>query len=132
MNQVKDPAGHIKLSVANFATSAVFYTGLFEHLGYNQISSKARSAAWVSSVGFGIWVAQAEIIDYPYKHSAPGLHHLCLKVESPQKVDEIHEFLLNQNAHIFNPPTPYPQYTDTYYAIFFADPDGIKLEVAYY
>ncbi len=31
-----------------------------------------------------------------------------------------------------SPPQAYPQYTLDYYAVFFSDPDGIELEVAYY
>src|SRR3989344_7457874 len=131
-SEAKDPLGHIKLAVGEFAKSSGFYKGLFEQLGYKQISDKESSAGWVSSAGLGIWVAQAEVSDYPYRHSAPGLHHLCLKAESPERVDNIHDFLVEEDSHIFSPPRHYPEYTNIYYAVFFADPDGIKLEVAYY
>ena len=33
---------------------------------------------------------------------------------------------------VFDEPKAYPEYTPKYYAVFFADPDGIKIEIAYY
>ena len=32
---------------------------------------------------------------------------------------------------IFDAPAEYPEYCRRYYAVFFADPDGIKLEYVY-
>ena len=34
-------------------------------------------------------------------------------------------------ATVLDPPAEYPQYGPGYYAVFFADPDGIKLECVY-
>ncbi len=130
--EVKDPAGHLKLSVANFAVSVTFYRGLFGELGYAQVSDKVSSAGWVTPTGFGIWIAQAEVADPTHIHGAPGFHHLCLKVEAPELVDTVYDFLIQQQTTILNPPLHHPEYTADYYAVFFADPDGMKLEVAYY
>ena len=128
----RDPRGHIKLAVADFKTSYPFYSDIFEGLSYKQVSDKNDRAAWVSPDGYGVTIAQADISDYPYKFSAPGLHHLCLKADSTEIVDRIYKFILEKDAHVFDAPQKYPNYTDKYYAVFFADPDGIKLEVAYY
>ncbi|MBI4101265.1 VOC family protein [Candidatus Microgenomates bacterium] len=131
-HEVKDPLGHVKLAVSDFALSFDFYKSLFSKLGYAQVSHKLASAGWVTPEGFGIWIAQAENDIPPLEHGAPGFHHLCMKAQSPQDVDELHTQLLETEIHIFNPPQNYPQYTENYYAVFFADPDGMKLEVAYY
>ena len=34
-------------------------------------------------------------------------------------------------ARVLDPPAEYPAYAPGYYAVFFGDPDGIKLEVAH-
>ena len=34
-------------------------------------------------------------------------------------------------ATILDPPAEYPDYGKGYYAVFFADPDGMKLEYAF-
>lgn len=36
------------------------------------------------------------------------------------------------NITVFDAPAAYPQYTPNYYAVFFVDPDGMKLEYGYY
>ena len=128
-----DPLGHIKIAVSDYAgESRGFYQALFGELGYEQVDDGEDGAGWQTPEGLGIWVSQAEVAEPKYVHGAPGLHHFCLKASSPKRVDKIHQFLVAQGVHIFNTPQAYPQYTPDYYAVFFADPDGIKLEVAYY
>src|SRR3989338_7547828 len=100
-----DPCGHTKLAVSDYKKSYTFYADIFKELGYKQVSNKDDRAGWASPEGYAVLIAQAKITNYQYKFDTPGFHHLCLK---------------------------YPEYTDKYYAVYFADPDGIKLEVAYY
>ncbi len=130
-NSSKDPLGHIKLSVSDFNKSKLFYAKLFKKLNFIQVSDKEKSAAWATLEGFGIWIAQANILEPKHKFSAPGFHHLCVKARSEKEVDAIYEMIKNE-THIFDPPQRYPKYTKKYYAVFFSDPDGMKLEVAYY
>jgi len=130
-SSAKDPLGHVKLSVSDFKKSTAFYGKLFAKLGFAQISDKEESAGWVTSEGFGIWIEQAETLSPKHKFSAPGFHHLCVKARSPEEVDEVYEMIKNE-THIFAVPKKYPEYTEKYYAVFFSDPDGMKLEVAYY
>ena len=131
MNNSKDPLGHIKLSVSNFSKSRDFYSKLFEKLGFNNISNKERSAGWATKEGFGISIAQAEHKDLKHIFMAPGLHHLCFKAASKKQVDAVYE-MIKEKTLVFDLPQKYPEYTKKYYAVFFSDPDGLKLEVAYY
>ncbi len=39
--------------------------------------------------------------------------------------------LIEISATVLDPPADYPAYGNGYYAVFFADPDGIKLEFVY-
>jgi catechol 2,3-dioxygenase-like lactoylglutathione lyase family enzyme len=66
------------------------------------------------------------------RHS-PGLHHLAWSVDGRQEVDRIYQRLLSAGATILDPPAEYPQYNKGrgYYAVFFADADGLKLECVY-
>ena len=38
----------------------------------------------------------------------------------------------NNIKPLYDSPKPYPEYDKDYYAVYFSDPDGIKLEVTYY
>src|SRR3989338_2241614 len=126
-----DPAGHVKLSVSDFKRSEKFYANLLKELYGKQVTDGTTSAGWVTREGFGIWISQAKLQQPAYVFSAPGLHHLCFKASSCEEVDRVYE-LIKSKTKIFDAPQNYPEYSPYYYAVFFADPDGIKLEVAYY
>lgn len=127
-----DPSGHTKIAVSDYQKSYSFYRDIFEKLGYKQVSNKNDHAGWASPEGYGILVAQAKNPDYQYRFGAPGLYHLCLKARSVKVVDQIYQFLIEKDVFIFDAPRKRPEFTDKYYAVCFADPDGIKLEIAYY
>jgi len=124
----KDPLGHIRLAVSDLTRSIEFYDKVLGKLGCERMDAKG----WATPEGFGIWLIQAAHLEPGYTFEAPGLHHLCLKVKSPLEVDTLHDFLVAAGIRIIDAPKRYPQYTREYYAIFFADPDGMKLEVSYY
>ena len=70
----------------------------------------------------------------PCDRYAPGVHHMAFQAESPAAVDEVHEAMLGIGATVLDPPTDYggqAGYSKGYYAVFFADPDGAKLEVVH-
>ena len=60
-----------------------------------------------------------------------GLHHLALRAARRDDVDRFHAFLVAKGVSILDPPREYPEYGPGYYAVFFADPDGIKLELVH-
>jgi glyoxylase I family protein len=59
---------------------------------------------------------------------ASGLHHLAWSAASRADVDALHALLVEIGATVLDPPADYPEYGEGYYAVFFADPDGLKLE----
>lgn len=61
----------------------------------------------------------------PYR---PGLHHLCLRVATEQEVREA-ATRLKENKIILSEAKYYPEYAPDYFAVFFADPDGLQLEI---
>ena len=66
----------------------------------------------------------------PYDRYSVGLHHLAFEAESREIVDERLAWARAQGLEIENEPQEWP-YVPGYYAGFFHDPDGIKLEVVY-
>ena len=128
-----DPLGHIKISVRDFGESRKFYGQLFDFIGWKMVTDEYDGAGWASPNGFGFWLVPAEIQNHPYKFGAPGWHHFCFKAPSRKQVDRLYnEFILPNNIQVFDAPAAYPQYTADYYAVFFADPDGMKLEYGFY
>jgi catechol 2,3-dioxygenase-like lactoylglutathione lyase family enzyme len=61
----------------------------------------------------------------PYR---PGLHHVCFRVARRDDVDTAAAALRALGIDV-SEPRLYPEYAPDYYAAFFADPDGIRLEL---
>ena len=64
----------------------------------------------------------------------PGPHHIAFHAESDAAVDRVHAAVVAAGGEVLDAPTHYAgkdSYGDYYYAAFFADPDGVKLEVCY-
>jgi catechol 2,3-dioxygenase-like lactoylglutathione lyase family enzyme len=73
--------------------------------------------------------AQTESAE-PYDRYRVGLHHLAFEASSRGAVNERAEWLREQGATIESGPEEY-WYSPGYYAVFFYDPDGIKLEIVH-
>lgn len=68
-----------------------------------------------------------------YHRKETGLNHLAFAVSSKEEVDQfVSEFLKVRNiTTLYGSPKAFPQYTKGYYAVYFEDPDRIKIEVVY-
>ncbi len=58
---------------------------------------------------------------------SPGLHHFAWNADSRAEVDALHRILVDRGLSVLDPPAEY-HYEPGYYAVFFSDPDGLKLE----
>ncbi len=61
---------------------------------------------------------------------SPGLHHLAFSADSREEVDQLYQYLLKLKAEILDSPAEY-DYMPGYYAVYFLDPDEIKLELTH-
>lgn len=61
-------------------------------------------------------------------YATGALHHLCFRVRDRAAVDEAQRVLGGLGV-VSSTPALYPEYRPDYYATFFEDPDGIRLEV---
>jgi catechol 2,3-dioxygenase-like lactoylglutathione lyase family enzyme len=129
---------HIDLTVVDPARSLPFYEAFLGFMGYSRVSTHERGYDFdlrtpggaFSSVG----VMRAEGDGRTRKHDrySPGLHHLAWTAESRDDVDRMHKLLVGVGATILDAPAEYPRYGHGYYAVFFADPDGLKLEYVHW
>jgi glyoxylase I family protein len=129
---------HIDLTVRDPWTSFPFYDAFLKALGYRLIKEDDRGFDWKleteqGSHEVGLVRASPDGRERSHDRFSPGLHHLAWAVDSRAEVDHMHECLLKIGAKVLDPPAEYPQYNAGrgYYAVFFADPDGLKLECVY-
>ena len=125
---------HLDLTVRDLAASVPFYDVVLGQLGYKRTGIHAGGApCWMyaneAPPDFSIALHQARV-EAGHDRYSPGLHHLAFHAGSREQVDGFSDFLLEAGIQVLDPPAEYG-YTQGYYAVFFADPDGIKLEVVY-
>jgi catechol 2,3-dioxygenase-like lactoylglutathione lyase family enzyme len=126
---------HIDLVVSSIARSLPFYRDLLAPLGYHRISEvegeRGETIYYLSGPGTSLGLREAQTRrDQPFDRYEVGLHHLALEAVSRAAVDERAEWLTAQGAQIESGPREYA-YMLGYYAVFFYDPDGIKLEIVH-
>lgn len=127
---------HLDLTVKDPWASRSFYAAVLGFMGYREVADHERGFDYdlETPEGFasiGIMKASGPHADRLHDRYSPGLHHVAWMAESREDVDALHARLLEIGATILDPPADYPRYGDGYYAVFFADPDGLKLEYVY-
>ena len=63
-----------------------------------------------------------------YSPEQTGLQHLAFMVRRRSAVDQIHDHVVAAGGRVIHAPQHFPQYPGHYYATFWSDPFGIKLE----
>ena len=126
---------HVDLVVSSILRSLPFYRDLLEPLGWHRVGEvegeRGETIWYLYGPGGSIGLREAQTpADGPYDRYRIGLHHLALEAPSRFMVDERADWLRARGAEIESGPEEY-SYTPGYYAVFFYDPDGIKLEIVH-
>ena len=68
-----------------------------------------------------------------FHRKTTGINHLAFLVGSKIDVDEFNKKFVKKNKikPLYQTPKAFPEYTPKYYAVYFEDPDRIKLEVVF-
>jgi glyoxylase I family protein len=127
---------HVDLVVRSVERSLPFYRDLLGPLGWHGISEvegeRGETIWYLSGPGtsIGIRAAQPSQIGPGYDRYSVGMHHIAFEAQSRSVVDERAEWLRSHDAEVETDPREYG-YTPGYYAVFFYDPDGLKLEIVH-
>ena len=120
---------HIYVSVTDMRRAEKFYDAVMKLLDFRKgampIGGDEHLHYFNRVTQYSIRPARVEQKHDPYQS---GLHHLCFRVENNQQVDAVADALSQLDIQCSKPQF-YPEYADDYYAVFFEDPDGIRLEV---
>ena len=125
---------HVDLTVNDLDRSAPFYETVLGFLDYRQVRRDPTGMVWDLAAPHGyssIAIKPAHAQRVHDRYSA-GLHHLAWHAEDRADVDRLHAVLRERGITILDAPAEYLQYGAGYYAVFFADPDGLKFEFVHY
>lgn len=117
---------HLVVRVSDYEKSKAFYGRLFAFLGFEVSEEYDDSIGWTNGkTRFWIGPADADGRKRKYRAGDIGFHHYAFQLQSRKDVDALQAFLKETGATIVDPAG---EYYDDYYAVFFLDPDGLKLE----
>ncbi len=127
---MKGIVSHIELYVQNLDVSTAFWGWLLKDLGYKEYHSWQMGVSYKLGETYIVLVQVEERYkDIPYHRCGAGLNHLAFNGESRAFVDEMTTKLREKGVKLlYEDRHPYAAGED-YYAVFFEDPDRMKVEI---
>jgi catechol 2,3-dioxygenase-like lactoylglutathione lyase family enzyme len=125
--------GHVDLVCRDVERSVAFYRavlGLGEPAVFEGERGEAIHYLRFPAHGSGSLGLRQASEEQEFELYAPGIHHVAFAVESRADVDGVHAAALTAGATVLHAPRVWPEYAADYYATFFLDPDGFRIEVA--
>ena len=120
---------HVFVAVRDLRVSEQFYDHVMDVLGFRK---------WEVPIGGDPHVLYNRHFVYSLRPAregspdhdlyAPGMRHFCFRLVDEAAVDRAAGELRSAGVETTE-PRYYPEYGPDYYAIFFEDPDGVRLEV---
>ncbi|AZB42057.1 hypothetical protein CEF21_07005 [Bacillus sp. FJAT-42376] len=121
---------HIELYVSDLNKSIEFWGWLLEKLGYEPYQKWEKGRSWKGNEAYIVFVqAEERFLDIPYHRCRVGLNHLAFHARSRHQVDEITNELKEKGIPILYPDKHPFAGGNEHYAVFFEDPDRMKVEV---
>jgi glyoxylase I family protein len=128
---------HVDLVVTSIERSLPFYRELLGPLGWHRLSEvegeRGETIWYLGGPACSVGLREAPSHEGQsgeglYDRSSVGLHHLAFEAQSRAVVDERAGWLRASGVLLESEPQEY-SYSPGYYAVFFYDPDGLKLEI---
>ncbi len=122
---------HIEIYVSDLKRTVIFWEWLLtEKFSYSIFQKWDSGISFIFGDTYIVFVqTEKEYTDNSYHRKKTGLNHLAFQCSSRKFVDDLTKELEGKNINILYPDRhPYAGGED-YYAVFFEDPDRIKVEV---
>ena len=123
-----NPFNHIDLRVSDIDQAMRFYAALLPALGFTR---QRHDAEWK------VFSAEGEFPSVPYfgftrePDHRPNATRIAFWVSSTREVDRLAQVVGSAGGRNVSGPKACPEYSSTYYAVFFEDPSGNKLEICF-
>lgn len=123
---------HIEINVSDLAASKEFWSWLLEKLGFSKYQEWEQGFSYREDDTYIVFVQTAKrfLGEPAYHRSRTGLNHLAFAVDTNHQVDELYTELQRRGIPLLYPERHPFAGGKKHYAVFFEDPDRIKVEVA--
>lgn len=120
---------HVELYVSDLERSKTFWGWLLPLFGYKEYQAWDKGISYILDSTYIVFVqTESRFQDIPYHRCGTGLNHLAFHAESRQAVDDLTKQLRERGMTIlYEEKHPHAGGSDSY-AVFFEDPDRIKVE----
>lgn len=121
---------HIELNVSNLKKSVAFWGWFLEDLGYQAFQTWDEGRSWKRDETYIVFVQTKEkFLSEGYHRGHTGLNHLAFQASSKEQVDNLTKKLQEKGIEIlYKKRHPFAG-GEQHYAVFFEDPDRIKVEL---
>ncbi|MFZ1175816.1 MAG: VOC family protein [Mycobacterium sp.] len=122
--------GHLGINVPDLVAAKRYYDALMPLVGFEPFFHTDDEFAYKPAEN----KRGAYLFFYPaaepgeYSSQRTGLQHLAFIVRRRSLVHTVHQYVIQIGGTVIHPPRHFPQYPGHYYATFWYDPFGIKLE----
>ena len=114
---------HIVIAATDLERSAAWYDALLPLLGFE----RSRPHVYGNEDGCFIDLRQAQNTSHAYERFAPGVNHIGVVADSPEQLEQVRREMARAGFEI-----PAVQQFADGVAVFFKDPDGLRIEVGVY
>lgn len=120
------PIDHVGLGVPDVPAAQIYYDELMPKLGFQPCFGNGYCPVDWKGAQLFLYESKEES---PYSRFRPGLHHLAFVVSTRGEVDAVHAWAQARGDEVLRTPQVIPQFGEDYYATYFLDPHGFRLEV---
>jgi len=123
--------GHVGINVPDLASAKPYYDELMPLVDFEPFLDAEDRFAYRPAAGrpgtylFFYRAAGAD----PYDRDGVGLQHLAFMARARSSVRRVHAWAVGRGDVILHAPQEFPRYPPPYFATFWLDPHGFKLEV---
>ena len=124
--------GHIGINVSG-SRALAFWKDLLGFLEFRLVDEGQHFDASDGAAYFCVNLTARPHKRRGFHRRRTGLNHVALRVASAQDVDRfVSEFLVPRRIRaLYGGARAYPEYAPGYYAVYFEDPDRVKIEVVH-
>jgi catechol 2,3-dioxygenase-like lactoylglutathione lyase family enzyme len=121
---------HVEINVSNLIDSRKFWSPFLIKLGYELYQEWGGGFSYMKEGTYIVFVQTHEqYLKLKYHRSGTGLNHLAFLVDNREEVDGFRDLIKNYGLNeLYSDRYPHAGGNDNY-ALFFEDPDRIKIEV---
>jgi catechol 2,3-dioxygenase-like lactoylglutathione lyase family enzyme len=119
---------HVELYVSDLSRSLAFWGWLLGQLGYQQYQDWPEGRSYKLDATYLVFVqTESGYLDVPYHRKRTGLNHLAFWVSRKEEFEKLVQGLAKRQVSLLYPDKQ--GLGSDYHAIFFEDPDRIKVEL---